>query len=211
MRESDVADSDNKGCEHHGHNGQVHLGHGEGRLALLGLPRESRSQMQGACPRATTGGPVAPIGIVIPRGRINRSMTTTPTQNRTRPTNGWKTLMAMDSPHSLPAKKMKVMRPRLRSQRRIMPPVSQRTLRTMGPRTIAAKAEPTNRKPTTPLTPEQAETMLREKGVPWCVTENSALSDEAAGVARWVHTAILSMASRVRFVKAFSTPSRYFS
>ena len=48
-----------------------------------------------------------------------------------------------------------------------MPPASQRTLRTMGPRTMAAKAEPTSRKPTTPLTPEQADTMLRVKGVPW--------------------------------------------
>ena len=90
----------------------------------------------------------------------------TPTQNRTRPMNGWKTLRATDSPHSLPAKKMNVIRPRLRAKRRSMPPVSQRTLRTMGPRTMAAKAEPTSRKPTTPLTPEHADTMLREKVVP---------------------------------------------
>ena len=51
-----------------------------------------------------------PISMRIPRGRIIKSMTITPTQNRTRPTNGWKTLMAIDSPHSFPAKKMKVMR-----------------------------------------------------------------------------------------------------
>ena len=56
-----------------------------------------------------------PISMRIPRGRISKSMTTTPTQNRTRPMNGWKTLMAMDSPHALPAKKMKVMRPMLRT------------------------------------------------------------------------------------------------
>ncbi len=80
---------------------------------------------------------------------------------------GWKTLMATVSPHSFPAKKMKVMRPRLRTQSRTMPPASQSTLRTMGPRTMAAKAEPTSRNPTTPLTPEQADTMLRAKGVPW--------------------------------------------
>ena len=47
-----------------------------------------------------------------------------------------------------------------------MPPTSQSTFRTMGPRTIAAKAEPTSRNPTTPLTPEHADTMLRVKGVP---------------------------------------------
>src|SRR5580693_815178 len=54
-----------------------------------------------------------PISMRIPRGRIIKSITITPTQKRTRPTNGWKTLIAMDSPHSLPAKKIKVMRARL--------------------------------------------------------------------------------------------------
>jgi len=165
----------------------------------------------GAMPSADGVRLGAPMGISIPNGRINKSMTITPPQNRTRPTNGWKTLMAIDSPHSFPAKKINVMRPRLRSHSRTMPPVSQSTLRTMGPRTIAAKADPTSKNPTTLLTPEHADTMLREKDVPWWLTENSALSDEAAGVARWVHTAILSMASRVTSVKAFSTPSRYFS
>ena len=41
-----------------------------------------------------------------------------------------------------------------------MPPVSHKSLRTNGPRTTAPKAEPMSKKPTTLLTPEQAETML---------------------------------------------------
>ena len=35
---------------------------------------------------------------------------------------------------------------------------------------MAANAEPTNKKPTTLLTPEHAETTLRGNGVPWWLT-----------------------------------------
>jgi len=55
-----------------------------------------------------------------------------------------------------------------------MPPTSQRILRNNGPRTTAAKAVPTRRKPTTLLTPEQAEITLSVKGCPLCTTETDA-------------------------------------
>ena len=77
-----------------------------------------------------------------------------------------------------------------------MPPTSQRTFLTIGPRTMAANAEPTNRKPTTPFTPEQAETTLRAKVEPWWVITKRVLSRDPAGFARWVATAIFCMASK---------------
>ena len=76
---------------------------------------------------------------------------------------------------------------------------------------MAANAEPTRRKPTTLLTPEHADTMLRAKVVPWWSMVKRGLSDgDPAGVARCVQTAIFSMAIKVPLVKALSTPSRYF-
>ena len=44
-----------------------------------------------------------------------------------------------------------------------MPPASQSTFRTQGPPHDGGEGRPTSRKPTTPFTPEQAETTLRAK------------------------------------------------
>ncbi len=74
--------------------------------------------------------------------------------------------MATCSPQVLPAQKMKVIRPRLIAHSSSMPPVSHRTLRTMGPCTTAPNAEPMRRNPTTLLTPEQADTTLSGKDCP---------------------------------------------
>ena len=71
--------------------------------------------------------------------------------------------MATCSPQVLPAQKMKVIRPRLIAHSSSIPPASHSTLRTSGPRTTAANAEPTSRNPTTLFTPEQAETTLGER------------------------------------------------
>src|ERR1019366_7407685 len=126
----------------------------------------------------------SPMAICIPSGLIKRIMTRTPSENVTRPTKGWKTLMATDSPHSLPAKKMKVILTRLIAHSNPIPPASHRSFLTAGPRTMAANADPTSRKPTTPFTPEHADTTLRAKVDPWCVTTKSVLSNELAGLAR---------------------------
>ena len=92
-----------------------------------------------------------------------------------------------------------------------MPPASQSTLRTMGPLTMTAKTEPTSRKPTTLLTPEHADTMLRAKVVPWwSMVKRGLLVETPVGVARCVHTAIFSMATNVELVKKLRTPKRYF-
>ncbi len=91
--------------------------------------------------------------------------------------------MATCSPHVLPAQKMKVIRPRLIAQSRSIPPISHSTLRTIGPWTTAAKADPMRRNPTTLLTPEQADTTLRGNDTPWCTTTNSVPSGEVTDFA----------------------------
>ena len=86
--------------------------------------------------------------------------------------------------------------------------MSHSTFLTRGPRTVAANAEPTSRNPTTPFTPEQAETTLNAKVDPWWLITKRVLSREPAGLARWVTPTIFCMASSVTVVKALSTPSR---
>ncbi len=84
------------------------------------------------------------------------------------------------------------------TQRSSIPPISQRDLRTNGPRTIAPKADPTSRKPTIPFTPEQAETTLSGKGWPaWLTVKIPFEADLATGRTR----VTAAKARRVRFVK----------
>ena len=98
------------------------------------------------------------------------------------------------------------MRPTFIAHSNATPPESQRSLRTRGPRTAAAKTEPIRRNPTTPFTPEQADATLRANVVPWWLTTRSWPSSESAGFARWARTEIFSTITSVRSVKALSTP-----
>ena len=113
--------------------------------------------------------------------------------------------MATFSPQVFPAQKMKVIRPRLMAHRSSIPPNSQSSLRTSGPRTMAAKADPTSRKPTTLFTPEHAETTLRGKVLPVvgddeerAVERGDRLGhrDEAGGSSRSPHRVAAVNASR---------------
>ncbi len=96
-----------------------------------------------------------------PSGLMHRIMIPTPRLNVTNPMKGWRTSMAKCSPYFWPAQKMRVIRPRFMVQSKSIPPTNHSALRRNGPRTTKRKAVPTSRKPTTLLTPEQAETTLR--------------------------------------------------
>ncbi len=111
----------------------------------------------------------------------------------------------MDSPHILPAQKIRTRRPRFKSQRNTIPITNQATFRVHGPRTTPTKATPMSRKPTIPLIPEHAETTLIGKERPLCTTAKSDPSPDSTGLATGTTRSTARRPVRVVFVDASRT------